>query len=90
MSDFNEKKHQFGEGGFQPDGDMNGERRGSVTVGGRKMSRIGPSPKLGSVPVDSDEGDVQARLIAMEADNAIQYRTCSWQKVRNQCICEVV
>lgn len=81
MSDFNEKKHSFGQGGFQPDGEINGSRRGSTIVAGRKMSRIGPPPKLGSIPVDSDESDVQARLIAMEADNAIQYRTCSWQKV---------
>lgn len=82
MADFYEKKHSFGEGGtFDPNGQMNGSRRGSTTVQGRKMSRIGPPPKLGSIPVDSDDGDVQARLIAMEADNAIQYRTCSWQKV---------
>jgi hypothetical protein len=85
MSAFNEKDQKFGEGGFQPDGDMGGSRRGSVTVQGRKMSRIGPTPRLGSKAgaVDADEGDVQARLIAMEADNAIQYRTCSWQKVSN-------
>jgi hypothetical protein len=58
-----------------------GRRRSSVIVNGRKMSRIGPAPKLGSLPVDnSDDGETQQKLIEMEADNAIKYRTCSWQK----------
>jgi hypothetical protein len=83
MSDFNEKSVVFGEpGSFKPEGGIDAERRGSATAGGRKMSRIGPPPKLGSIPGDSDEGDEHARLVAMEADAAIQYRTCSWQMVR--------
>ena len=85
MSDFNEKKDAFGAGGsFQPqNGDLEG-RRGSTTVQGRKMSRIGPPVKMGSIPGGSDEDDEHGRLVAMEADNAIQYRTCSWQMVRSK------
>lgn len=82
MAAFNEKKDVFGEpGSFRPEDNIDTERRGSTTVGGRKMSRIGPPPRLGSIPGDSDQGEEQARLVAMEADNAIKYRTCSWQKV---------
>ena len=56
-------------------------RRGSTTVAGRKMSRIGPPPR-GSISVDAPEGgDEYSKLVAMETDNAIKYRTCSWQKV---------
>lgn len=80
MSDFQEKKDEGKFGGpFDPDME-NGGRRGSTTVQGRKMSRIGPPPKLGSIPVDSDDGDQQTKLIEMEAENGIKYRTCSWQK----------
>jgi hypothetical protein len=83
MTDVNEKSHAFGgAGSFKPEGGSDAERRGSTNVQGRKMSRIGPPPKLGSIPGGSDQGDDQAQLLAMEADNAIQYRTCSWQKVR--------
>ena len=67
----------FGEpGSFQPGGDVEGGRRDSTIVQGRKMSRIGPPPR-GSVSADE-----HAKLVEMEADNAIQYRTCSWQMVR--------
>lgn len=56
------------------------ERRGSTNVGGRKMSRIGPPP--GHLSAHTDEGvDEYAKLVALEADNSIKYRTCSWQKV---------
>lgn len=57
-------------------------RRSSTTVGGRRMSRIAP-PKIGEIPSDSGSGDEHAKLTEMEAENAIKYRTCSWQKVRN-------
>lgn len=30
----------------------------------------------------SSESSIIGKQLAMEADNAIQYRTCSWQKVR--------
>ena len=90
MSDMNEKDVTFGEkGAFHPGGDINGaerrgSRRGSATlVAGRKMSRIGPPLRQGSLPDGDDETEEHARLVALEADNAIQYRTCSWQKVRN-------
>ena len=79
MSDFNEKstneKNAFA-------GDVEAGRRGSVTVQGRKMSRIGPPPRGSIVDTgDMDLDDVQARLVAEELGNTIQYRTCSWQKV---------
>jgi hypothetical protein len=80
MSNFYEKKEEDNFGGpFNPDVE-NGDRRMSSTAQGRKMSRIGPPPKLGSIPVDSDQGEAQQKLIEMEAENAIKYRTCSWQK----------
>ena len=82
----NEKNYAFGEGdSFKPEGnyDPEGQRRGSTIVAGRKMSRIGPPPKgsiSASAPV-GDELDSQAQLVAMEANNAIKYRTCSWPMV---------
>ena len=85
MSDVREKNEPgFGEGGsFAPSGSVDLERRGSTTVHGRKMSRIGPPPKSGSLslPDGSGSDDDYGKLVAMEADNAIKYRTCSWQKV---------
>ena len=45
----------------------------------RKYSRIGPA--VGVVAdSDSDKVDI-GRQIELEADAAIKYRTCSWQKV---------
>lgn len=68
-------------GAFQPaNKEADPERRMSTNVGGRKLSRIGPPPKLGSIAAGSDSGDEQQRLMELEADNAIKYRTCSWQK----------
>ncbi len=91
MANMNEKDGAFGEkGSFKPhggrDAEAGGSRRGSTMINGRKMSRIGPPPNTpGSIiPGDSDEEVEHARLLALEADNAIQYRTCSWQKVRTQ------
>lgn len=56
----------------------NAGRRGSTTiVRGRKMSRIGPVT-VGRV----QEVDSYGKLVEMEAENEIKYRTCSWQKVR--------
>ncbi len=76
MSSEESEKRAFGEKGtFNPDGDVEGGRRGSTMVQGRKMSRIGPAPR-GSISADE-----HAKLVEMEADNAIQYRTCSWQMV---------
>lgn len=58
------------------------ERKLSTTVRGMKMNRIAPpAGHKGSI---SDPGhpevDAQQQMLEMEADNAIQYRTCSWQK----------
>lgn len=58
------------------------ERRLSTTVQGKKMNRIAPPPgRKGSI---ADPGnpdiDAQQQMLDMEADNAIQYRTCSWPK----------
>ena len=77
-----EKNEPFGEpGSFKPDQNVDVERRNSTTVHGRKMSRIGPPPKIGSIPDDSCSGDDYNKLVEMEAHDAIKYRTCSWQKV---------
>jgi hypothetical protein len=52
------------------------ERRGSVS---RKYSRI--EPVLVTIgDGDSDKADI-ARQIELEANAAIKYRTCTWQKV---------
>ena len=63
--------------------DAEGGRRASTTVGGRKMSRIGPPPSVpaGLPAAGTESTDEYSKLVAMEADNAIKYRTCSWQKV---------
>ncbi|KIY01256.1 uncharacterized protein Z520_02808 [Fonsecaea multimorphosa CBS 102226] len=84
MSAMNEKTEPgFGEGnGFKPEGSVDLEgRRDSTMVQGRKMSRIGPPPKIGSLPdTSSTSDDEYGKLVAMEANDAIKYRTCSWQK----------
>ncbi|KAF2018824.1 hypothetical protein BU24DRAFT_405574 [Aaosphaeria arxii CBS 175.79] len=50
--------------------------------GGRPMRRIdGPNRRdMNIVQDDSSDEFTVGRQIAMEADNAIQYRTCSWPK----------
>jgi hypothetical protein len=59
------------------DAENAGRRDSSTMVHGRKMSRIGPVT-IGPVK----EVDSYGKLVEMEAENAIKYRTCSWQKVR--------
>lgn len=58
------------------------ERRMSTTVQGKKWNRIAP-PNLRKGDNqhlhDSDE-DMADKLVEMEADNAIKYRTCHWWK----------
>ena len=89
MSDLREKNEKydpgFGEGGtFRPTGsaDLERQRHGSVMVDGRRMSRIGPPLKSGSIDLSGqDADDEHGKLVAMEESNAIKYRTCSWQKV---------
>ncbi|KIW60632.1 hypothetical protein PV05_00834 [Exophiala xenobiotica] len=84
MTGLTEKDQPFGEAGaFKPGDNVDLERRGSTTVAGRKMSRIGPPPRKSSiVPVSDDNGivDEYGKLVEMEAGDAIKYRTCSWQK----------
>ena len=71
-------------GGFKPGeaigGDLEG-RRASTTIQGRKMSRIAPPRTNSLLDADASSDDEHGKLVAMEADNAIKYRTCSWQKV---------
>jgi hypothetical protein len=85
MAGFTEKDQSFDQGGaFKPGDNVDLERRGSTTVAGRKMSRIGPPPRNSSiVPVSDDNSvvDEYGKLVEMEAGDAIKYRTCSWQKV---------
>lgn len=61
------------------DAERNGRRDSTTMVGGRKMSRIAPIT-IGPV----QEVDSYGQLVEMEAENAIKYRTCSWQKVRRR------
>ena len=62
-------------------------RSSTILPDGRKMSRIGPPPGMLHPPgSDDDSGDDIGRLVELEAENAIKYRTCSWQKVNlNPC-----
>ena len=56
--------------------------------GGRRMSRI-DAPRSGSIvsasggPEDGEASVSIGKQKELEADNAIKYRTCSWQKVRS-------
>lgn len=80
-----EKKYESSGNGFDssPSREVKDvERRGSTVVEGRRMSRIGPPPtRKSSVGAGiQTDGDVQAALVEMEADNAIKYRTCPWWK----------
>lgn len=86
MATMDEKKdhdHPFGKLEPPVDGDrenVDTERRGSTMVHGRKLSRIGPAPAL----LAGDSSDEEyTKLVEMEAENAIKYRTCSWQKVND-------
>ncbi|KIV86790.1 hypothetical protein PV11_02378 [Exophiala sideris] len=91
MAAFGEKKEEaFGQGGsFKPGQNVDLEGQGrhpSTVVQGRKMSRIAPPPRNSSVappPVLADDVSSQdefTKLVEMEAEDAIKYRTCSWQK----------
>jgi hypothetical protein len=71
----------FGDAGSFVPGEKNekdAERLGYTT---RRYSRIGPTIGA-SADSDSDKADI-GRQIELEADAAIKYRTCSWQKVRS-------
>lgn len=58
------------------------ERRLSTNVQGKKWNRIAPPDvRKGSVHnIDDSDEDMADRLVEMEADNAIKYRTCHWWK----------
>lgn len=59
-----------------------GARRHSTTIGGKKWNRIAPPDvRKGSVHnIDDSDEDTVDRLVEMEAENAIKYRTCHWWK----------
>jgi hypothetical protein len=82
MAAVGEKDQPFGEaGGFKPGDNVDVERRDSTNVHGRKMSRIAPPPRNSVVVADdSSSVDEFGKLVEMEANDAIKYRTCSWQK----------
>ena len=68
-----------GTAGHLEQGEKNGkdgERPGSTI---RTYSRIAPAPSVLS-DSNSDRVDI-GRQMELEADAAIKYRTCSWQKV---------
>lgn len=47
----------------------------------RKMSRIGPPVEVPGLPISDSDSNIVGKQMELEADNAIKYRTCSWQKV---------
>lgn len=49
--------------------------------GGRKMSRLGGPTTIGVANSDSASAVSVGKQMEQEAENAIKYRTCSWQKV---------
>lgn len=51
-----------------------------------ELGRI-EKPSRRDVDDDSDESITVGKQMAMEAENAIKYRTCSWQKVCSQSCC---
>jgi hypothetical protein len=57
-----------------------GHSTGNKAVGGRIAPVL---PHLQGYDFGSDDSgsDILGKQIELEADNAIQYRTCSWQKV---------
>jgi hypothetical protein len=64
-----------------PDGDLSDA--GYVTIGTRRLERV-EAPLLRRKALDSDSSSSALSIgkqIEKEADNAIQYRSCSWQKV---------
>ena len=63
----------------------NKSRFGNSTNDARVGGRIAPVlPHLQAYDFGSDDSgsDILGKQIEMEASSAIQYRTCSWQKVR--------
>lgn len=87
-----DEKQAFGDKGYYGDFSPSPERaEAGGKAGPRKMSRI-DQPRTKSITgsvggrgieddVASDPSTSIAKQMEMEAGNAIQYRTCSWQKV---------
>lgn len=65
----------------QRNGSINTVNTVASTAGGRRLSRVDRS--IEEADNDSEIG-VDAQ-IALEKENSIKYRTCSWQKVRLRC-----
>ena len=61
-----------------------GNRSKYGSSNGAAGGRIAPVlPHLSNYDFGDDSGsDILGKQIELEADNAIKYRTCSWQKVR--------
>lgn len=69
-------ENKAGNGIYNPD-------QSNYTIGGRPMNRIdGPMNRRTSINGDDSSLELSVgKQIEMEAENAIQYRTCSWPKV---------
>ena len=83
MSGFFQEKNKEKTGdGFGTGNDVDLERRHSTTVQGKKWNRIVPADhRKGSVHgLNDSDSDTANKLVEMEADNAIKYRTCHWWK----------
>jgi hypothetical protein len=52
---------------------------------GRRMSRIDKKDSIDGGAYDTDSTLSIGQQMELEKDNAIKYRTCSWQKVRLNC-----
>lgn len=64
-------------GNASPDRNSSNDDKRDVELGG--VDR----PKRRSITADDTSEDISVgKQMEMEADNAIKYRTCSWQKVR--------
>lgn len=83
-----EKPGAFKDTAHFDDGEPTVPRGRSAWFGGSNV-RIGPriGPVITGIPVDSETDDsssaILGKQIALEEGCAIQYRTCSWQKVRH-------
>lgn len=64
--------------------DAEAGNRSKYGSNGTAGGRIAPVlPHLSNYDFGDDSGsDILGKQIELEADNAIKYRTCSWQKVR--------
>jgi hypothetical protein len=66
--------------------DVEKQRSGNTGYGKIQMNRIGAPPahlaaSVASSDTESENSVSVGKQLQMEAENAIKYRTCSWQKV---------